>query len=88
MSMVPWKVESVRPLPDYRLVVTFADGLRGVVDLSDVPHVGVFAPWVEPAYFDQAAIDPETWTVCWPNGADVAPDRMYDEVKRQQVSNA
>ena len=42
--MVAWKVEHVRPLPGYKLEVTFADGLRGVVDLSDVPHVGVFEP--------------------------------------------
>lgn len=82
--VVPWKVEAIKPLPGYRLEVTFADGLHGVVDLSRIPHTGVFAVWDEPGYFEKASIDPETWTVCWPNGEDVAPDYMYDEVRQQQ----
>ena len=81
---VLWKVEAIKALPGYRLEVTFADGLHGVVDLSHIPHTGVFAVWDEPGYFEKASIDPETWTVCWPNGEDVAPDYMYDEVKQQQ----
>jgi len=86
--MVAWKVETVRPLPGYRLEVTFADGLRGIVDLSDVPHVGVFASWDDPAYFELVSVNPETKTACWPNGEDVAPDAMYDEVKQRQASAA
>jgi len=81
---VSWKLEAIKPLPGYRLEVTFADGLHGVVDLSHIPHTGVFAVWDEPGYFEKATIDPETWTVCWPNGEDVAPDAMYEEVKKQQ----
>jgi hypothetical protein len=49
------------------------------------PPVG---PWDEPGYFEKASIDPETWTVCWPNGEDVAPDAMYEEVKKQQGEGA
>lgn len=86
--MIPWEVKTARPLPGYRLEVVFADGLSGVVDLSDVPHVGVFAPWADSAYFEQVTVDAETGTACWPNGADVAPDAMHAEVKRQQASAA
>lgn len=82
--MVPWKIEAVQPLPGYRLEVTFADGVHGVVDLSDVPHKEVFALWGEPGYFEQVRVNAETGTVCWPNGEDVAPDYMYDEVRQQQ----
>lgn len=84
--MIPWEVKTAKPLPGYRLEVTFADGLRGVVDLSDVPHKGVFSPWSDPAYFEQVRVDAETGTACWPNGADVAPDAMHEEVKQRQVS--
>lgn len=82
--MIPWEVREARALPGYRLEVTFADGLRGVVDLSDVPHRGVFAPWADTAFFASVSVDPVTGTACWPNGADVAPDAMYKEVKRRQ----
>lgn len=85
---VPWKVEAIKLLSGYRLEVTFADGLHGVVDLSHIPHTGVFAVWDELGYFEKAIIDPETWTVCWPNGEDVAPDAMYEEVKKQQGEGA
>jgi len=84
--MIPWEVKQAKPLPGYRLEVTFADGLHGVVDLSDVPHAGVFAAWADQAYFQQARVDSETGTVCWPNGADIAPDAIYKEVKARQVS--
>ena len=84
--MIPWEVKAAKPLPGYRLEVTFADGVHGVVDLSDVPHKGVFALWGEPGYFEQVSVDSETGTVCWPSGADVAPDAMYEEVKRQSAS--
>jgi len=86
--MMAWKIEAARALPGYRLAVTFADGLSGVTDLSDVPHVGVFAPWADHAYFEQVRVDPQTWTVCWPNGADVAPDSLYDDIKRQRGAAA
>lgn len=86
--MVAWKVETLKPLTGYRLEVIFADGLHGIVDLSDVPHVGVFASWADPAYFERVTVNPETKTACWPNGEDVAPDAMYDEVKQRQSSAA
>jgi len=79
--MIPWEVTKAKALPGYRLEVTFADGLHGVADLSDVPHVGVFAPWADESYFGQARVDVGTGTVCWPGGEDVAPDGLYEEIK-------
>ncbi|NCP15835.1 DUF2442 domain-containing protein, partial [bacterium] len=29
-------------------------------------------------YFAQARLDPDTHTVCWPNGADFAPEFLYE----------
>ena len=31
----------------------------------------------DPAYFAQAYIDPDSRTVTWPNGADLAPDFLF-----------
>lgn len=86
--MIPWEVKTAKPMPGYRLEVVFADGLHGVVDLSDVPHEGVFAPWADPAYFEQVTVDAETGTACWPNGADVAPDAMHKLIKNQRATAA
>ena len=82
--MVPWKVETVSPLPGYRFEVTFADGLYDVMDLSDGPHAGGGEAWADPGYFEQAHVDFETWMAVWPIGADA----MYEEVKRQRGAAA
>lgn len=83
--MMHWKITALSVLPGHRLEVTFADGLRGVVDLSKEAFEGVFAPLADPAYFAQARL--ENGVITWPNGADLAPDALYDDVRRA-VGNA
>ena len=41
----------------------------------------------DPDYFAKAFVDEELGTVCWPNGADIAPERLYepDPVKWQKL---
>lgn len=72
-----WKVVSVKPLPGYRLRVSFSDGVEGEVDLSGCLFGPVFEPLKDPGMFEQAGID-EFGVVCWPNGADLAPDALYE----------
>ena len=77
-----WRVESVEVLPDYCLKVRFADGLEGVVGMKKLvlsPAAGVFEALRQPDVFARAGI---VWgAVTWPNGIDLAPDAMYDEIK-------
>lgn len=67
-------VAAVRPLSDARLWVRFDDGVEGEVDLSAELTGAVFMPLKDPVLFAKAAIDPDTRTVTWPNGADFAPE--------------
>ncbi|TAM54075.1 MAG: DUF2442 domain-containing protein [Paraburkholderia sp.] len=76
--MIAWSVTTLKVLPGHRLEVSFADGVRGVVDMSRDNFSGVFAPLADEAYFAQATI--RDGVVVWPNGVDIAPDAMYDEV--------
>jgi hypothetical protein len=70
---------SVKSLPGYRLRVVFADGVQGEVDLSNRFFGPVFEPLKDPVVFAQAGID-ELGVICWPNGADLAPDALYDSL--------
>jgi len=72
-----WRAVSVQPLPGYRLRVVFDDGVQGEVDLSARLFGPVFEPLKDPDVFAQAAID-EFGVICWPNGADLAPDALYE----------
>ncbi len=61
--------------------VVFDDGLEGDVDFSEYVGRGpVFEPLGDLAFFQQARI--EGGTISWPNGADVAPETLYEKVKR------
>jgi len=63
------------------LDLTFADGLRGEVDVLDRMWGPVFEGARTPAGFAKVEIDPELGTVVWPGGADLAPDTLYERVR-------
>ena len=68
------KVEVVGP---HSLDLTFDNGIRKRVNLRHELYGEVFQPLCDPAYFAQAYLDPDSRTVTWPNGADVAPDFLF-----------
>ena len=72
-----WKVSKVSVVGPYCLSVEFEDGVKGEVDLSDRLFGPVFEPLKDPDFFARVAID-EFGAVCWPNGADIAPDALYE----------
>jgi hypothetical protein len=80
-------VTEVKVVPPYTLEVTFKDGKRRVVEMDMARRFGVFEPLKDPEYFAKAFVDEELGTVCWPNGADLAPEWLYepDPVKWQKL---
>ena len=68
------KVEVVGP---YSLDLTFDNGIHKRVNLLHELYGEVFQPLRDPAYFAQAYLDPDSRTVTWPNGADLAPDFLF-----------
>ena len=67
----------------FKVWVRFENGVEGEADLSDLAGRGVFKRWTDnPAEFSEVSVDPESGTLIWPGGLDVAPDRLYSEVVR------
>lgn len=82
----PWRVTQVEALPEFRLRVTFADGLTGMVDLSRIvqsANAGVFAALSDPSLFAQ--VRPEYGAVAWPGELDLAPDAMHTAIQEHPV---
>ncbi len=81
-------VTGVQTLDAYRLELTFADGVRGTVDLSKriIGRGGVFKALEDPAYFRQVRVNPELGTIVWPNDVDFCPDMLYRWATGEPVS--
>jgi len=65
---------------DFVVWLKFEDGSEGEVDLSTELYGPVFEPLKDLSYFSQVAVDPEMGTIAWPNGADFAPEFLYDKI--------
>ena len=71
-------VSTVRVIPPYTLELEFEDGERRIVDLEDELWGPIFEPLKDPSLFAQVSVDEELGTVVWPNGADLAPEFLYE----------
>jgi hypothetical protein len=78
--MIP-RVISAKHAGGYRVWMRFHDGLEGEVDLSDVLWGPVFEPLKSVDEFAKVYVEPEWHTLAWPNGADLAPESLYDRLK-------
>lgn len=65
----------------YVIRLTFRDGTAGEIDLSAELTGPIFEPLREPAVFKRFSVHPEFHTLVWPNGADLAPEFLYQSVK-------
>jgi hypothetical protein len=74
-------VIEVKYIRDFTLWLKFEDGSEGEIDLSRELHGPVFEPLRDVEYFKQVRVDPELGTIVWPNGADLAPEFLYEQVR-------
>lgn len=74
------RVVHVKPLEDLKLEIRFDDGICGVVSLRDRLRGPVFEPLFDPSFFRKVYID-DFGAVAWPNGADLAPDALYERLR-------
>ena len=58
--------------------LAFNDGTRKTVDLTPELWGPVFEPLKDPAYFALGRFDPQLHTITWPNGADLAPEALWE----------
>ena len=72
----------VKPLPAYKLYLRFEDGKRGEVDISKIiVFKGIFAKLADKNYFSTVKVNPDIGTICWENGADIAPCILYQLIR-------
>jgi hypothetical protein len=73
-------VTEVTILEDYNLLLHFNDGNSGEVNIKElVPFEGIFKPLQDYKYFSKVYVNHDIGTICWENGADIAPDFLYQK---------
>ena len=64
----------------FRIHLTFNDNVQGTVDLEGWLEGPIFQPLKDRNYFERFFL--EGGTVVWPNGADIAPETLYEAVQQ------
>jgi hypothetical protein len=66
---------------DYVIWLRFNDGAEGEIDLSGELEGEMFSPLRDMEAFKSFKVDPELGTIVWENGADLAPEFLYENMK-------
>lgn len=72
------EIVDVAYLDEYRLRLTFGDRAVKEADLQDELWGEVFLPLQNKELFRQVFIPEDGDTIKWPNGADFAPEFLYE----------
>ena len=83
--MLP-SVPNAKYVGGYLIEVKFNDGTRRVIDFEPWLTGPIFKPLKNKDYFKKCFVDGPT--IAWPNGADIAPETLYEAVTVKSDSNS
>jgi len=76
--MLDITVTQAKVVGPYSVELSFSDGTTKQADLERWLYGEVFEPLKDPAFFAQMRLEPGDITISWPNGADFAPEFLYE----------
>jgi len=77
--MLP-QLQEVKYRGGYRIWLKFAGGVAGEVDLESELWGEIFEALKDEARLAELSLDNEIETIVWPNGADFAPEFLYQQL--------
>jgi hypothetical protein len=76
MDYMPVVVQATY-LNDYKIKIIFDNGEEKIADCTKWLRGELFEPLKDLGYFQRFFAD--GWSISWPNGADIAPETLYEE---------
>lgn len=74
----PVRVKAVRPLEDYKVLITFTNGERKIFDFAPLLDMPCYQPLKDRAVF--CGVYVELGTLVWNDGdIDIAPETLFSE---------
>ncbi len=69
----------------YEIELAFNDGSSGIINLKPYLDKPIFRPLNDIEFFKAFKLG--SWTVEWENGADFAPEFLYEKCRKELVSS-
>lgn len=90
MNHIIVKIITVAVPSLYKIHVVFSDHSEQTIDLEPILFGPVYGPLRDASLFRSVAVDDETGTIVWPNGADFDPATLYrwELVKKELAERA
>ncbi len=76
-------IKKAEYVENFKVKLTFNDGIEKMVDLKDHLEGEVFKPLKDVTFFKKFELD--SWTLTWPNDSDFAPEFLYELALKQGV---
>ncbi len=77
MNNPNWVVKAVKPLTDYKLLITFEKGEKKVFDFKPYLKFKINEPLKNPAFFEKVYADGTS--IAWSDDLDFCPETLYEK---------
>jgi len=71
------RVTEAEYIKDYKILVTFDNGVKKIVDMEKNLWGEMFEPLKDKNLFKQFIVNKDIHTIVWANGANFSPDSLY-----------
>ncbi len=73
-----YDIIEARYIERYNVELLFENGEKGIANLEEYSkRGGVFQVFSDINYFKDFHVNQEIGTLCWSNGADISPEKLY-----------
>jgi len=81
------EVTKAEYIEEYRILITFNNGVSGVVDLKDTLWGAMFEKLKDYNAFRKFEVSDVVHTIRWENDADLSPEYLYEKMVEQGAVN-
>ena len=81
-------ISDFKIMGDYKLKIMFDNNQEVEIDLQNELEGEIFEPLRDINFFNQVFLNKDTLTIEWPNGADFAPEYLYELGKKKELKIA